>query len=286
MINNGRVCIATLISSLVFVASASAGHKGSYHPESSFAAQVSAPEADVLQAVQEVTEDQIIHGTYSYEKERTLYGAHRVSSAAVFGPWDEAGRPFYKVADRVLAPRFFKDSGDIGNVSIRYVVQATDAEHTNVRIDAVFVDARNVNHPSLGGVESAEYRAIQDHLTAMLDEKQKTAQAAEEIKERREQPAGTISESNPAKHGDDWAVGLTIPQLEERIAELHHEVELQAKESGASLKAAPFRSATTLASLPAETEVVVVVLTPYWYGVETEDGHRGWVHRSELEPVE
>ena len=29
----------------------------------------------------------------------------------------------------------------------------------------------------------------------------------------------------------------------------------------------------------------MVVLTPYWYGVETEDGHRGWVHHSQLEPL-
>ena len=45
------------------------------------------PEADVLKAVQEVTQDQIIHGTYSYEKERILYGAHSADSARVFGAW-------------------------------------------------------------------------------------------------------------------------------------------------------------------------------------------------------
>ena len=38
-------------------------------------------------------------------------------------------------------------------------------------------------------------------------------------------------------------------------------------------------------SLPAETEVLIVVLTPYWYGVETEDGHRGWIHHSQLESL-
>ena len=34
-----------------------------------------------------------------------------------------------------------------------------------------------------------------------------------------------------------------------------------------------------------ESEVLVVVLTKYWYGVETADGHRGWVHRSQAEPL-
>jgi len=26
-------------------------------------------------------------------------------------------------------------------------------------------------------------------------------------------------------------------------------------------------------------------LTKYWYGVETTDGHKGWVHRSQAEPL-
>jgi len=37
--------------------------------------------------------------------------------------------------------------------------------------------------------------------------------------------------------------------------------------------------------LPRRTEVVVLIITPYWYGVETADRHRGWVHRSQLEPL-
>ncbi len=41
-----------------------------------FTRRVEAPEGDVVKAVQQVTQDQIIHGTFSYEKERILYGAH------------------------------------------------------------------------------------------------------------------------------------------------------------------------------------------------------------------
>ena len=66
---------------------------------------------------------------------------------------------------------------------------------------------------------------------------------------------------------------------------LRHEVELRVRDSGAPLKAAPFHSSATLETLPPQTELLIVVLTPYWYGVETEDGHHGWVHRNQLEPL-
>jgi hypothetical protein len=54
---------------------------------------------------------------------------------------------------------------------------------------------------------------------------------------------------------------------------------------GAQVKAAPFHGATNLTTLPAAAEVLVLIVTPHWYGVETEDGHRGWVHQKQLEPI-
>lgn len=262
--------------------------KSSESLDAGFLVQVNAPEADVVRAVQEVTEDQIVHGTFSYDKERTLYGAHAAASAPVFGAWDQPGKAFYKIATGILAPRFFKDSEDVGTISVRYVVQPVEANSTSLRIDAVFVDARNVKHPSKGNVEAAEYGAIQDRVRAIQAERTETDQAAQQIAAQRAQPQ---RERQDVKHdvtdfGDSWAVGLTVPELEQRVNELRREVELQVKDAGASLKAAPFRAATTLASLPAKSDVVIVVLTPYWYGVQTEDGHRGWVHRSELEPLD
>jgi len=254
--------------------------------ETALLVQINAPEADVLRAVQEVTEDQIIHGTYSYEKERTLYGAHAANAAPVFRKWDQAGQIFYKVADNVLAPRFFKDSGDIGTISVRYVIQPVEAGTTSLRIDAVFVDARNVKHASKGSVEAAEYGAIQQHIQSLQSQQKETEQAAQEIAAERAARTTKVPAAKAATDpGDSWSVGLTVPQLEQRVAELRRDVDLLTRESGASLKAAPYRSAAVLASLPARTQVMIEVLTPYWYGVETEDGHRGWIHRSELEPL-
>jgi len=249
--------------------------------------RVEFPEADVLKAVQQVTQDQIIHGTYSYEKERILYGAHSANSARVFGAWKGPGKAFYKVADKVLSPRFFKDSEDIGTISVRYVVQDAGPGAATLLIDAVFVDARNVIHPSTGDVESSEYAAVQTRLNNIQASRTEAKDVAVETAAKPAQ-AGTqqAMRSLPAEPASDpSARDLSVQELQKRVEALRHQVELRVKDSGASLKAAPFRSSATILSLPAETEVLIVVLTPYWYGVETEDGHHGWVHHSQLEPL-
>jgi len=276
-----------LVAALVGLVICAPGSFAGNSPENIFLVQINTPEADVLRAVQEVTEDQIIHGTYSFEKERTLYGAHAANTAAIFGAWDQPGKAFYKVATGVLSPKFFKDSEDIGTISIRYIVQPVEANSTSLRIDAIFVDARNVKHASKGSVEAAEYGAIQERIQSLQAERKQDEQAAQEIATerasgRRKVPAA----SSAVDPGDSWAVGLTVPQIEQRVAELRRDVQLETREPGASLKAAPYSAAATLAELPAHAQIVVVVLTPYWYGVETEDGHRGWIHRRQLEPLQ
>jgi hypothetical protein len=55
------------------------------------------------------------------------------------------------------------------------------------------------------------------------------------------------------------------------------------KAPGAPLQSAPFHTATTLQSLPTGTEVLIVISTPYWFGVETHEGQHGWILRDELE---
>jgi hypothetical protein len=60
-------------------------------------------------------------------------------------------------------------------------------------------------------------------------------------------------------------------------------VEIRVKVPGANLKAAPFGSAANVANLTAYTEVVIVIVTPHWYGVETPTGLRGWLPLDQLE---
>ncbi len=243
--------------------------------------RVESPKDDVEAAVEQVTQDQIIHGTYSYDKERILYGAHSAEGAKVFGTWKGPGKAYYKVADKILSPRFFKDSEDIGTISVRYVVQSADANASIVQIDAVFVDARNVRHPSLGNVESSEYAAIQEHLRTILSKKQE----ADHPTARAGASTPTPSATSVVTTASIPPQNLTVPAMQVHVEALRHEVELRVKDPGAQLRAAPFHGAATLETLPTQTEVLIVVLTPYWYGVETEDGHRGWIHHSQLEPL-
>ena len=257
------------------------------HPEElpKLQMRIEAPPSDVLQAVKEVTQDQIIHGTYSYEKERILYGAHSAESAHVFGVWKGQGTVFYKVATNVLSPRYFKDTEDIGTISVRYVVQDASPTEAILQIDAVFVDARNVHHPSLGNVEAAEYGAIQEHLRNMQSRRAQAEQRAAFDSKPATAPTPAPPQVAQASAPSVPDEQFTVPEMRKHVEALRHQVELRVKDGGAQLKSSPFHSAATLETLPAQSDVLIVILSPYWYGVETEDGHRGWVHHSQLESL-
>ena len=70
---------------------------------------------------------------------------------------------------------------------------------------------------------------------------------------------------------------------EQRVARLRREVQRAVKNPGAPLKSAPFHSASTVKTLGPGTEVLVVILSTYWLGVETHEGAHGWIRRDQLE---
>lgn len=251
-------------------------------PHHTLEIQVDSPESDVVQAVQAVTEDPIVHGTYSYEKEKLLLGAHVAESAPIFGKWNGPGKVFYKVDENVISPRYFEDTGDIGTISIRYVVQAVSEKSTGLLIDAVFVDARHGVHWSEGAVESAEYGAVQQQIR-QLQALRRQPRVANESSSRDESFSAVPQESS-VKLGAGGAVSGE-QELEQHVDSLRHQLERRVKAEGAQLKSAPFQSATTIEKLPANTEVLLLVVTPYWYGIETDDGRHGWIHHSQLEPL-
>jgi hypothetical protein len=78
------------------------------------------------------------------------------------------------------------------------------------------------------------------------------------------------------------APGMT---LEQHVQDLRRQVERLVKSPGAPLKSAPFHSASTLSALTTGTEVLILISTPYWYGVETRDGQHGWVFRDSMESL-
>jgi hypothetical protein len=251
----------------------------------SFSTEVAAPESEVLQAVQAVVEDGIIQGSFEYNKDKYIEHATMVESSPLFPQWKDPGTVLYKIRTKVLAPANFKETRDEGTLAVRYVVQSRDASRTILRIDAVFVEEfRRTVHVSDGSVEGAEYKDIQDHVDAL--ELQKT-QAQQGEKHRQEELGRQALER---KSEEDEAVALSAAQtsvqgLEQHVQDLRRQAERVIKAPGAQLKSAPFHTASNLKSLDAGSEVVIVVATPYWYGVETEDGQHGWIHHEQLEPL-
>ena len=275
------------------------------------------PQSEVEQVVEDVTQSGVIRGTKEYNKDEFISGAKAATSSRVFPAWNEGGKVFYKVREQAIDPRNFKDSGDVGTLVVRYVVMAQGEKNTVLRIDALFEeDFRHTVHQSSGSVESAEYKDIHEHLEAIEVMKKQTAEAEAERQEQ------LVRKQNLAMQGDvttttlpstpgvetsslqgasgqttfgqttsgQTASGQTVsgeavpaPSLEEHVKDLRRQVERLVKAPGAPLKSAPFHTASTLQSLTTGTEVLILISTPYWYGVETHEGQHGWMMRDQLE---
>ena len=280
---------------------------------------IALPESEVEQVVQDVAENGVIRGTKEYNKDEFISGAKAATTSHVFTPWKEAGKVFYKVREQAIDPRNFKDSSDIGTLAVRYVVVA-QGKNTVLRIDALFEeDFRHVLHPSDGSVESNEYKDIREHLDGIELMKRQNAEATEEREERlakkRQLAAGNNVDAQnlPSSSSQAGSQDLESPAdptpravatppsepaplaptpvesaplgqtLEERVKDLRKQVERLVRSPGAPLKSAPFHTASTLQLLGTGTEVLIVISTPYWYGVETHDGQHGWITRDQLE---
>jgi len=276
------------------------------------------PVEEVSQAVEDVVGNGIIRGTKEYNKDEYVTRAVVVTSTPIFPAWTDPGKVFYKVRTAAINPWNFKDSADVGTLAVRYIVQSQGEKNTVLRIDALFVeDFRHSVHQSNGSVESSEYKDIQEHLGQMELLKKETAEAQREKQEHVTQKNfdwSTSSQSNETAtellstpspkslEADDNPANISNPNTnlvggssagmfdpnetpEQRLSRLRHQVERIVKKPGAPLKSAPFHTASTMKSLEPGTEVLIVVLSPYWFGVETHGGEHGWIRRDELEPL-
>jgi hypothetical protein len=260
---------------------------------------IPASESEVLKVVEDVVKNGMIRGTKEYAKDEFVSGATAVTDSTLFGPWTDGGKVFYKVRQHAIDPRNFKDSSDVGTLAVRYVVMKQDETHTVLRIDAIFVeDFRRRAHPSDGSVENAEYKDIHDHVESYQLMQAQAVEAEREKQEAAKQNLGTRSTPVPASNVSqtipDKAVQpppapiadtASIDDLQKSLRELRQSTERKVKSSGASLKSAPFHTASSLQVLPAGAEVLIVISTPYWFGVETHDGQHGWVSRDDLEEL-
>ena len=247
-----------------------------------FAVELPYAEADVASVVQSIADDHIIHGTYVYEREKILNDAVSANFSSFFGAWQGQGHAFYKVRKDALAPRNFKESADIGEISVRYVVHGTSPNSTHLEILAVFVeDGTKRVHPSNISVESAEFTEIQNQLQTLQRDRQRTESMQAE-KRREEEQAAMAAKQATEESAAYEAVESSIGSLQRRASELQRTLEVRIQNPNTELKAAPFRSAVSLAKLPLNSDVLVEIVTTYWYGVETVDGHRGWVRRDQV----
>jgi hypothetical protein len=273
----------------VFFSSAATPSTSQHHDQKSaevpegFAIDLKASEADVLKAVELVSQDTVLHGTQVYSREDELTEAEAATSSSYYGPWTGPGHAFYKVRKQALSPRHFKNSTDAGTITVRYIVLGVEPNRTHLQIDAVFVeDGSKRVHPSDTTVETSEFAEIQSHIVRIQREERQTA----DLMQRRQ--LQLAAQSN-AKERNAEAARLkdaesSVQSLESRLHELQHTAELRVK-TQSNLKSAPFQHAATLQSVPANSDVLIEIITPYWYGVETVDGHRGWLRHDQVEPI-
>ncbi len=270
---------------------------------------VALPESEVEQIVEDVAQNGVIRGTKEYNKDQFISGAKGADSSHVFPAWNEGGKVFYKVRMQAIDPINFKDSSDVGTLVVRYILQPQGEKSTVLRIDALFEeDFRRVVHQSNGSVESAEYKDIREHLDAIEIMKRQNIEAEEERQEQltRKQNLAMRNSATSAQPlpqsventadsslrveapptAQEPAISTQAPPgqtLEEHVKDLRKQVERLVKAPGAPLKSAPFHTASTLQLLGTGTEVIILISTPYWYGIETHEGQHGWMQRDQLE---
>ncbi|HTP69012.1 MAG TPA: hypothetical protein VMJ35_08925 [Dongiaceae bacterium] len=244
-----------------------------------------APLATVRQAVVSVQKDHIVHGTLIFDKEPILTGAESTDSTPLFDPWNNGGEVFYKIRNQAVAPRHFLQSADQGVIAVRYVITSVSGDRTRVHIDAVYFEtAHRVYRASDGSVEKAEMKEIKDALDSMIQAEMEAADAR-----RREQSSELVRQSYLRQREDESTrlskAQSTVKDLETEIVALRRELERRVKAPGADLKAAPYKSSANLKTLAAFTDVVVLIVSPHWLGVETPEGQRGWLPVSQLEQL-
>jgi hypothetical protein len=278
------LCLCSALIAAVFSFPLNAKSKQAVDYGAGLIVKVPLPEQQLLQAVQDVVADGIIQGSKEYNKDEYISGAEAADSTHVFPKWTGPGQVFYKIKKNALDPRNFKDTNDSGTLAVRYVLTPVDAANTLLKIDAIFTDDfHHRDHLSNGSVEGAEYKDIQDHLAAM--QLKKTEATQEE--QRHQQQLAAQELERKRKHQQIEKIISRNPDetLQQHVDRLRHDVERQVRAPGSQLKSAPFKSASSFQTLPAGTHVAILISTPYWYGVETENGQHGWIHRNQLEPL-
>jgi hypothetical protein len=264
----------------------------------SFAIEVDEPFSRVVAVVEDVARSSVIKGTFEYAGDDQLTGAQFGTSSRLFPAWTGAGKVFFKVRNRTLAPKHFIQSNDVGAVAVRYVVQENGSNSTRLLIDAVFVEnGGHHGHPSDGYVETCEFAEIGKRLKE-FDQQRTLRASGHEFSPSRE--SSSQPDKSVAKEVDSSATAdirraiaeqesqlaadtANLQQLEAQARKIRAAEFVRISAERAELKALPYSHARLVAALKQGQEVTVLVKSAYWFRVRSEDGQEGWVSHSALE---
>ncbi len=241
-----------------------------------------APYDVAVKAVQEISENGTIQGTWQYKGTSELDGATSAKEAGGFEPWKGQGAVFYKVRPKAIAPQNFYATGDQGTVAVRYIVESAGPKTSKLRIEAIFEeDDHHHTHPSDGQVENSEYTAI----TQKFEEFQQLAKKRLEA-EAQDDQTKKVAEMQAAldrENADLNALKRKEQALQQRPAKAPAGEVVRIRTSSADLKASPYNGARTLQLLTRGQAVILLTRAGGWCRVQTAHGEQGWVFHQMLE---
>lgn len=150
---------------------------------------------------------------------------------------------------------------------------------------SALVDAAPAGSPSVAAVSASDDSSkYSSSKVSSTDSAPPTAVPSNDAPSNVGSAVNTPSNAAPPETASTTSAPTGPPQtLEQHVQDLRRQVQRLVKSPGAALKSAPFHTATTLQSLPTGSEVLIVISTTYWLGVETHEGQHGWILRDELE---
>ena len=238
----------------------------------------------VIQIVKGVANDTVIRGTSMYAKDVEIDDADSPKSSTVLPPPAGSAQVFYKVKDKVISPAHFPAAGDIGTLTIRYVVETVNPKRARLSIDSVFVtDAGHHLYASDGSVETAEYAEIITQIKALESPKVRH-HSPQSVTDHGQETLG-LQNTLADEQARLAEAKLAEQKLQERIKQLQFNTEGRVRGQAVPLKASPYDHASTVLELDKGMMVTVLTTTKYWYRVRTAKGDEGWIYYVFLEPL-
>jgi len=248
-----------------------------------FSVELNSPPETVVKVVHGVAGDGYIRGTSMYAKEIQIDDADLAKTSNAFIDPVGSGQVIYKTKTKVISPAHFPGDGDMGTVTVRYVVETISPQRARLRIDAIYIqDATRTRCPSDGSVETAEYGEIMTQLRAL----DPTTGARKRVA-----PSSPVQQSAGLKDTlDEEETRLadakgTEQKLADRVKKLQFDTMGLVKSAGVPLKASPYDHSSTILKLEKGSSVTVLTTTKYWYRIRTAKGDEGWIYYVFLVPL-